>query len=345
MTSWHNGDSMKKQNQNASEVAVPKAVFITGANGFIGKALAERYRALGCEVKGMDLNADPKLGVVAGSLSKTATWKDQVAGCDLFINTAAVVSMAAPWKEYCEISVEAVRSCIELAVANGCKRFVHFSSMAALGWDYKRELDETGPVVIGKDFRYGVAKGASEHVVLAAHAAGEIDCTIIRPGDVYGPGSRAWMVEPLKAAQSGMLVLPNKGEGRFSPVYIDDLVEGVMLAAGLPQGSGQIFNLSAGETVSCRSFFTHHWRWAGRKGSPPTLPLGAAVALTRIIALLTRLSGRRTEATPDTMLMFARQAGMSIDKARNLLGFKPKVTLEEGLRRSEVWLRETGQIR
>ncbi|MFQ6576456.1 NAD-dependent epimerase/dehydratase family protein [Pseudomonas sp. UM16] len=268
---------------------IPRSVFITGASGFIGQALRKRYQALGCDVRGMDLNADPTHNVVAGDLCNPQGWRDHAKGCELFINTAAIVSLAASWQRYRQVSVRGVRNCLDVAIAGGATRFVQLSSIAALGWQYPDQADEQCDVVIGNEYRYGVAKGASEHVVLAAHSAGEIGCTIVRPGDVYGPGSRAWLSEPLKMAKSGMLILPDGGRGMFTPVYIDDLLDGLMLAAGLPQALGQIFHISASEAVSCQQFFSNHWHWAGRAGSPRSLPLKAAVAITGLLWRINRV--------------------------------------------------------
>ena len=305
--------------------AVPRSVFITGASGFIGRALAQRYRDLGAEVRGMDLHADLAKNVVAGDLTRPESWAEHAKGCELFINTAAVVSLSASWQEYSDVSARGVRNCLDVAVASGASRFVHFSSIAALGWRCKGVADERNEVVIGDVYRYGVAKGASEHMVLAAHATGEIDCTIVRPGDVYGPGS-------------------NGGRGRWTPVYIDDLLDGVMLAAGLSEGRGHIFHISAAESVSVGEFFANHWRWAGRSGAPRTVPLWLALGLTSLIWRVCLLLKKPNETAPDVMRMFARTGGISIDKARRLLGYNPKMSLEEGLRHSEAWLRETGQL-
>lgn len=324
--------------------AVPKSVFITGASGFIGRALMKRYRDLGCEVRGMDLKADPTWSIVAGNLTTPATWAAHAKGCELFINAAAVVSLAAEWQTYRDVSVQGVRNSLDVAIAGGAKRFVQYSSIAAMGWNYPDGADEKMPVTIGDEYLYGVTKGCSEHVVLAAHAAGEIECTIVRPGDVYGPGSRAWLIEPLKMAKAGQLILPNGGSGTFTPVYIDDLLDGTMLAAGLPQASGQIFILWGGEKIKCRDFFGRHWNWAGRRGYPPGLPLKAALALTRAVWMINRKLGRAGEVTPDTMLMFARPGGYNGAKARRLLGFSPKINLQEGFKRSEAWLREIGEL-
>ncbi|MNO88395.1 3 beta-hydroxysteroid dehydrogenase/Delta 5--_4-isomerase [compost metagenome] len=323
---------------------VPRSVFITGANGFIGRALAARYKALGAQVRGMDLVADPANNIVAGNLAEPQVWAAHAKGCELFINTAAVVSLAASWKLYRQVSVQGVRKCLDAAIAGGAKRFVQFSSIAALGWNYQGVADEQSDVVIGNHYRYGVAKGASEHAVLAAHAAGEIDCTIVRPGDVYGPGSRAWLSEPMKMAKAGALLLPNGGKGIFTPVYIDDLLDGVMLAAGLPEARGHIFHISSASPTTCKTFFSNHWRWSGRSGAPRALPLCIAVALTRVLWAANRLFKIKGEVTPDTMYMFARTGDVSIVKAQRLLGYQPKVGLEEGMRRSEAWLREVNQI-
>ncbi|WP_375177526.1 NAD-dependent epimerase/dehydratase family protein [Marinobacter mobilis] len=330
--------------KDGQQPSTPKSVFITGAGGFIGRALMKRYQALGCEVRGMDLHAVPEASIVAGDITDPSTWAEHARGCDLFIHTAAVVSLAADWPMYRKITVDGTRHALDVAIAGGAQRFVHFSSIAAMGYDYPDGADETSPVTIGSDYLYGVAKGASEHVALAAHAAGEIDVTIIRPGDVYGPGSRAWLIEPLKMAHSGQLILPNNGQGVFTPVFIEDLLDGVMLAAGLDEGRGQIFILWGGEAVSCQEFFTYHWHWAGRSGHPRSLPLKAALALTTGVLKLNRLLGRQDEVTPDTMLMFSRKGAFSTDKPARLLGYQPKVTLEEGMKRSQEWLKAIGEL-
>ena len=323
---------------------LPKRVFITGASGFIGQHLMQRYRALGCEVRGMDLLADPSQSIVGADLCQPEQWAPHAKDCELFIHTAAVVSLAADWEEYRRISVQGVSHALDVAQRAGCRRFVHFSSILAMGCNYPDGADETWPVVIGKHCRYGVAKGASEHLVLAAHAQGRLDCCIIRPGDVYGPGSRAWLLEPLKMARAGRLLLPDGGNGVFTPVYIDDLVDGTLLAAHSEIASGQIYILWGEEAVSCRRFFGHHWRWAGRKGNPPSLPSSVALPLARLVQALNHLRGKRDETCPDTIRMFNRGGSFDGSKARDQLGYRPKISLAEGMRRSEQWLRDSGQL-
>ena len=82
----------------STQVPPPKRVFITGANGFIGRALAQRYRSLGAEVCGTDFTANPAWNVVAGDVRQPEQWRNQLSGVDLVIHTAAVVSMVAPMR-------------------------------------------------------------------------------------------------------------------------------------------------------------------------------------------------------------------------------------------------------
>ena len=114
----------------------------------------------------------------------------QQPGCEMVIHTAAVVSNAASREVAWRINVAGTRHALDAAVGAGARRFVHFSSVRAFGdVDFPDGVDERWPVRPDGN-TYVDTKIASEQVVLQAHAAGEIECTVIRPGDVYGPGSR-----------------------------------------------------------------------------------------------------------------------------------------------------------
>jgi 2-alkyl-3-oxoalkanoate reductase len=327
----------------ANQVQLPKRVFITGGNGFIGRALAQRYRGLGAEVCGTDFTASPAWNVVAGDVRRPEQWRDQLAGVDLVIHTAAVVSMVAPMQAAWDVNCNGTRRLLTACREQGVARFVQLSSVAAFGFDFPANVDESHPLITNGN-SYTDTKITSEHTVLAAHAGGEMACTIIRPGDVYGPASRAWVIAPLEMMRAGQFLLPDAGQGVFSPVYIDDLVDGIVLAAGNPEGAGQIFTLTSGVGVSCAEFFGHHWRWLGKHGSPRTLPKGVAITLAEAGAGIARLLGRPSELGRGTVELLARPATYSIEKARRLLGYVPAVDLVEGMRRTEAWARETGLL-
>jgi nucleoside-diphosphate-sugar epimerase len=310
-------------------------VFITGASGFIGKALAKRCRELGAEVSGLDFKADAEWGVIAGDLTHPQQWKHALQGVDLVIHTAAIVSNTASMDLAWNINVKATAALLAHCVEAGVKRFLQLSSVAAYGFAATEEVNEDQPLrPMGNT--YVDTKIASEHCVLACHARGAMDCTIVRPGDVYGPGSRPWVVLPLEVIKAGKFMLPAHGQGLFSPVYVDDIVNGILLAATRPEGAGQIFNISGGITPTCAEFFGHHTRMVNAK---PLKTMGTRVA--RILAEIVRIAvttfGGTTELGGGTIDMLSRKAGYSIAKAGRLLGYRPEVSLEEGMRLTEEW--------
>jgi nucleoside-diphosphate-sugar epimerase len=317
-------------------------VFITGAAGFIGSALAERFRALGSEVTGVDLLADATAGVLAGDISQAGEWQEAMAGCDLVVHTAAIVSNAAGLDAQWRVNVMGTRMALDGAARAGAGRFIHLSSIRAFSdLGYPDGADERHPVRTDGN-PYVDTKVAAEQVVLQAHAAGELPCTVIRPGDVYGPKSRPWTIMPLELIRANRFALPAMGRGLFTPVYIENLLDGI-LAAAAPAGSGQVFTLTDGSPVSCRDFFANYYRMLGRRG-PICLPTALALPLARAAGALSRLRGEASEVNEISMRYFTRTASYSIAKARRELGYDPVVDLREGMRRTEVWLREEGLL-
>jgi nucleoside-diphosphate-sugar epimerase len=314
-------------------------VFITGASGFIGRAVAERFRAEGAEVAGVDFAADPDRGVVAGDVAEAEPWQSAVSGADVVIHTAAIVSNAYDLEESWRVNVRGTRNALDAATAGGAGRFVHVSSVRAFSdLGFPDGVDEHHPVRPDGN-PYVDTKIASEQVVLQAHAAGEVECTVVRPGDVYGPGSRPWTVLPLEFIKARRFLLPAMGCGVFSPVYLDDLVAGLMLVVQRTEAKGQVFTISGDRGVPAKEFFGHYFRMLGRRG-PICLPTSLAVAAASAAGSPDRLRGRRTELNAASMRYLARPGGYSIDKARRLLGYEPQIDLDEGMRRTEAWLRE-----
>ncbi len=281
---------------------------------------------------------------MAGDVAAPGPWQQHARGCELFIHTAAIVSNTAPPEAYRRVTVGSVRHALDAAVAARARRFVLVSSCGAYGWHHAPNADEKTPVTTLSGNRYQDAKAASEHPALAAHASGEIKCTIVRPGDVYGSGSRPWILLPLEAIRRGLFFLPARGLGLLSPIYIDDLVEGIHRAAMFEEGCGHIFNLVGPQTVLAREFFSYHIRWAGKSGSPRTLPTALAACLAEAAGRLARALGQPSELSRQTMLMLSKRESYSIEKARRMLGFQPRVELAEGMARVEADLRAQGVI-
>jgi nucleoside-diphosphate-sugar epimerase len=317
----------------------PSRVFITGASGFIGGALARRYRELGSQVAGVDLRPDPEFGLVEGDVAEPGPWQEHAAGAELVIHTAAIVGFFGEFERFWRTNTVGTRNALDAAIRAEAERFVHLSSIVVFGVDYPDGADESRPVK-PTGAPYTDTKVAAEQAVLRAHAAGEIPCTIVRPGDVYGPGSDPWLLRPLDAIKSGAFALP---DGVVTPVYIDDLVDGIVRAAGEPRAVGHIFTITDGTKVDNRRFFEPYHRWLGKSG-PRILPTPLLKAATWPVAKVAQLRGVATDMAPATMEYFSRRNGYSIEKARSVLGFEPKVPFEDGMERSRAWAQENGLI-
>lgn len=320
-------------------------VFITGALGFIGRRLGEHYRERGVEVSGVDLRGEPGLGVVAGDVSAGGAWQERLAGCDLVIHTAAIVSNAGRAGRFWKLNVLGTRRVVDAAARHGARRLVHFSSVRAFGdLGFPDGVNEDHPVRPDGN-AYVDTKIASEQVVLQAHAAGEVPVTIVRPADVYGPGSRPWTILPVEAIKARQFLLPAAGKGIFSPVYVDTLVEGVGLAAAKEEGAGQVFTLSDGIGVSTSEFFGHYARMLG-VAPVRTVPTSVAVALANAAGAVDRLRGEKFSEAGGAGIRYlgARTGTYSIEKARRMLRFEPAITLDKGMELTEAWLRDQGML-
>lgn len=315
-------------------------IFITGASGFLGRALRERYAADGHEVRGMDLVPDPENDIVAGDVAQPGRWQEHAEGCELVIHTAAIVSLRTERpREVWEANVLGTLHALEAAERAGAQRFVHFSSVTVFGFDFPDGVDERHPVA-PTGLPYPDTKIASEHVVLQAQLEGRVDATIVRPGDVYGPRSRAWALLPAQMIRDRRLALPGRGKGVFSPVYVDNLIDGVVLAAASPDAVGQVFTLSDGVGIANRDFFAPYAELVGRRLI--TLPTPVAMAAAAAVHRAARSRPGDNDVNPLALRYMLRTGTYSNARARRVLGWEPQVSIEEGLVRTVDWLHSQG---
>ncbi len=319
-----------------------KKVFITGANGFIGQRLSQLLQTKGVATCGIDLKGSPEQQIIQADLFDVEKWRGLLAECDGVIHTAAVVSNGATEEHTWRVNVLGTQALLDASAAlNKKQRFMHFSSVAALGFRNTGEMDERCALRASGQ-KYADSKLASEHLVLNYHNAGEVDGVIIRPADVYGPGSIPWIVKPLTMMKQNQFAVPRGG--MFGPVYIDDLIEGCYLALTSPKAAGQIFILSGMGEVSNETYFTYIATMLGKNGIH-RLPGSVLYPLAYLAERFAHFVGKETELNPSSVAMLSRpSAQYSHAKATALLGYQPRVSLEEGMRRSEAWLKQTGML-
>lgn len=314
-----------------------RVIGISGVSGFIGRHLAGRCLAEGATVRGLDLEptTNPCVTFVQGSVTSSEAVQEFSEGCDIVLHTAAIVKEGGDPELFEQINVQGTRNVVRGARSAGVRRFVQISSVMVYGFHFDGVVDEESPMR-GEGNPYCQTKIDSEKAALSEHRPGEFEVTAIRCGDVYGPGSIPWTIRPVQMMRSGIFTLSDGGSGILNHVYIENLVDGILLTVGSPK-TGTAFNLTDDRATTCREFFEYYGRMLGhrRLRSGPAFLLRTGL---RIAAGVQMLVGKEPSVLPDSISYMTRRGTYSVAKAREHLGFEPRVDLPEGMRRTQQWL-------
>lgn len=318
-------------------------VAVTGAGGFIGLATCRRLVADGATVVGLDRAASTAAAITAtGAEATVADVTDPVAtraaldGCTHVVHTAALVAEFGAMADFVRVNVGGTRTVLDAARDAGVTRTVHLSSVATLGYETRHDLGEDAPTRTCGEV-YVDTKTASHELALARGAA------VVRPGDVYGPGSVPWTIRPVGLMKARRFMLPDEGEGVITPVYVDDLVDCVVRALVHPGAAGRAYIAHDGQPVTAAAFFAHYARMLGRE-RVPTLPRPVLAAAAWAEELRARATGSVPTFSRPAIVYITRKGSYPNARAREELGWEPRVDLEEGMRRTEAWLRAEGML-
>ena len=324
---------------------------LTGGTGFVGShlaaALVKQGDAVFCLARRPEQAAFiASLGALLspGSLDDPDSLKAAVRGMDRVYHLAGLTA-AGSEREFLDVNeggtgrlVDAVR-----AAAPRLERFVHVSSLAAVGPTGRGERSDEGtpcrPVTA-----YGRSKLAGERVV--RQAAG-LPWTIVRPPAVYGPRDREFL-RLFRLARWGFAPVFGLGHQELSLVYVTDLVEGIARAGGEPVALGQTYHLAHPEVVRSRDLAREIGRAARGGRLPLIVPVPGALAapIVHAIGRAAAAAGRRTVVSDDKMAEFLAPAwGTSVEKAARELGWRPPHDLVRGVAETAAWYRAEGLLR
>jgi len=318
----------------------PRTIFITGATGLVGSHAAEEALRRGHTVRALvrptsDTRWLDRWGVekVPGDLEDAEALKRGCDGADWVFNCAAKVGDWGTLEEFRRLNVEALRLLLVAAVGARVGRFVHVSSLGVYEGRDHFGTDETVPPAAQSLDAYTRSKVEAEALALQFHRDRGLPVSIVRPGFIYGPRDRTVLPKLLDVLRNGRFFYFGSGEQALNCIYVKNLVQGIFLAAEVPEALGEVFNLTDGQRVSKRQFVGEVARLAGLKPPRRRIPLWLARTLA---VLMERRAKRRNSPTPPLVnkaryKFLGLNLDYSIEKARRVLGYTPQYTTEQGL--------------
>jgi len=341
---------MKTRREMKSDLA-GKTILVTGTTGFIGGHLARRLQTEeGAQVRALVRSpqkaaALAELGVeiIPGDITDPAAVHEATRGAQIVYHAAAWADEQGDKDAVWAVNVEGTQNMLDAAVTAGVERFIHLSSCAVYGSLQKMDIDEsTPPRLTGRI--YHDSKVAAEERVFAAHRQHGLPVVVARPSQVYGPGSPQFTIRVIQAIKAGKIILVDGGKHHFKPIYIDNLIDALVLCGMKDEAVGLALNITDGGPVLWRDFFLAYGRMVGIE-SFPSVPYPLAYAYAIFKEAMSKITGKRSSINREVVKTFRSHNSFSNARARRVLGWEPAVDFAEGMRRTEAWLREQGYIR
>jgi nucleoside-diphosphate-sugar epimerase len=325
-----------------------KRILVTGATGFIGSHVTQRLLHGGNRVRAMVRNAqrakflaDEGAEVVLGDVTDRNVIEDAVRGCQVIFHFAAALSESKPWSYFRLVNVEGTRVLAEFAIKEHVERFIFASTVWVYGFDARRDINEASDRHPSGD-PYCDTKLESENLIRRFVKEQNLPAIIIQPSEVYGPRDESWTLGPIRRIKSGRMILINNGNGLIHPIFIDDLVDGV-LAAACHGKVGESYILCGQEIVTLREYYGYFAHMVGKEkmNSVSGAFLLAVATLAEWLAAITKRPPFLRKGSIQSEMLQATYSGK---KAYDHLDFLPKTTIKEGMRRTEEWLRSCNII-
>ena len=324
------------------------SALVTGATGFIGRHLVPKLLESGqkvrCLVRGPSaLHKLDGLDVefVPGDLSDPLSLSRAVSGVEYIFHLAGLTKTNRS-HEYYDVNARGTENLANAAAreGRGIKRFVFISSHAAAGpslnGDPITEEQEPNPVS-----HYGKSKLLGEKAVLGR--SGQMPVVVLRPTSVYGPGDKDLFLF-FKAIKKG--IFPYWGACRYSLLFVEDLVQGIMAAAGAPEdkSAGKVFFLSDGNVYTngeIAAAIAEAFREKGGPNGKKPLKIPLPRFLFPAAAFFSALAGKDSGIINKDKLREMGFPDWCCDPGRAMreIGFLPKITLKEGVKWTADWYR------
>ncbi len=327
---------------------MPRTFLVTGATGFVGSHVAEALAARGDAVRTLaressDTALLQKLGatIIRGDLTSADAVKRAAEGADAVIHCGAKVGDWGHVDEYRKVNVEGLRHLLDAVCGRPLDRFVLVSTLGVYAARHHYGTDETEPLPESHIDGYTQSKVEAERLALEYHRRQQVPVTVLRPGFIYGPRDRSVLPRIVTRLRERSVIYIARGRYALNTTYVANLVDAILLAVDHPAAVGEVFNITDGEFVSKRRFFEAIADGVGvprPKGSVPVW-LARFIANWRESVFRRRNKPHPPRATQAQLKFAGLNLDFSIAKARTKLGYSPRVSFDEGMKKAIEWYR------
>jgi nucleoside-diphosphate-sugar epimerase len=317
------------------------SALVSGATGFLGGHLLGRLRDKGFQVRALARQRGAIDGLVRngcetcmGDVLDRHSLREAMSGQELVFHTAGRVSDWGTHREFWQANVEGTANVIAACRDAGVKRLIHMSSLSVLGLPRSgAPVDENSPADDRARDDYTISKIAGEKLVRGAHQLGGLETVIIRSGVIWGPGQNPILSRMAELMRRGRFFLINGGRNQIGLSHVENLCQGMILAALVPAAAGQVYHLTDGEPLTAHAAFSALAAAVGADPPRLSLPLPVALAMALVLEWSARLrrAARPPALTRFAVRMVASDSRYDISKARNELGYNPKLPFSQGI--------------
>ena len=324
---------------------------VTGASGFIGGCLAKRLvqegHAVRCLVRaGSDTSRLQELDVqlAIGELTDAPSLERAVEGARYVFHCAALVSDWATREEIARVNVEGTRMLLEASAEASVRRFIHFSTTDVYGHPDGGAIDEAYAPTRFRNW-YAQTKLEAEAEVRRVERERRLETVILRPATVYGPGSRDVVGEIVKAIRARSMLLIDRGSAVAGLCYVENLIDAVLLALRDDGAAGHAFNVTDELDITWRQFTDGLAEGLGcsrvRWSVPYWMASAVGFSLEHGYRLMRRATGLETAPllSRQAVQVLGRSQNFSARRAREVLGWEPRVDYPAGLAATVAWLK------
>lgn len=312
-------------------------IFITGASGFVGGAAARALLAEGHSVVAMSRSGKSddvirELGAEPVRCDLESVSATDIGSADVVIHCAAFVDVWGPKDAWYKGNVLGTSAALRAAEEAGVSRFIHMGTEAGIvHGQHLNGADETYPLAPGSPYPYCATKAQAEQMVLAANNP-DFSTIVLRPRFIWGPGDKTLLPAIEKMSAKGDWTWINRGQAKTSTTYIDNLVHAILLTlrAGKP---GEAYFILDDEVSTIKEIVTGMAASRNLVLGDRNIPAGLADFLGMTCEGVWRLLRLKSEPplTRHTAMIMSRDCVLNGDKARRELGYRPLVSVKEGL--------------